>query len=263
MNDNFIPVKSATRALEIIDLLARQPDGMSFSRIQELTGWPSSSVYNLLRTMASSGHLEFSEQERVYRVGIRLWEAGQTYLRTRDLSRIGSKYLTRAAQTLNETAQLAILDGLENVYVAKIDVDHHLKLASEVGSRLPAHATGLGKVLLAGLDEEELARRLDGHELRAFTEKTIMGHDALKLELERIRHHGYAVDSGEYTAGVFCVAVPIFDSTGHVIAAMSSSAPEVRVTEELRTTMRETLSREAESMSIELGYSQSNSLEAV
>jgi DNA-binding IclR family transcriptional regulator len=254
MNEDFVPVKSAIRALEIINLLTKYAHGLSFVEVQERMQWPRSSVFNLLRTMVEAGHLEFDEQDRHYRIGIRLWEAGQAYTRARDLARIARPYLEAARLALNETVQLAVLEGMENVYIAKVDSDHHLKLVSEIGSRLPAYATGLGKALLAGLDPEELAQRLARLELTAFTSRTVTDKQKLTAELRRIMVDGYAIDRGEFTVGVFCLAVAIRDASGHVVGAMSSSVPEVRVTDKLRAAMQEVLTDQAARLSKELGY---------
>src|SRR5690606_10655846 len=110
---------------------------------------------------------------------------------------------------LNETVQLSILDGTHNVYVAKFEAEHHLMLVSQVGSRLPAHATGLGKALLSGLDESELEQLYNRTNLERFTSRTITSLTELSAELELVRRRGYATDNGEYTIGVYCVAVPV------------------------------------------------------
>lgn len=254
MNEDFAPVKSAIRTLEIIDLLTRSGDGLSFVDVQEQMRWPRSSTYNLLRTMVEAGHLEFDERDRRYRIGLRLWEAGQAYTRTRDLARVAQPHLAGACAALNETVQLAVLDGMENVYVTKVESDHKLKLVSEIGSRLPAYATGLGKVLLAGLDPAELERRLGPVKLQSFTSHTIADKDRLREVLDQVRGQGFATDNGEYTDGVFCVAVPVRDNSGGVVAAISSSVPDVRVTDQLRSAMREVLTNHAARLSIDLGY---------
>ncbi len=155
---------------------------------------------------------------------------------------------------LDETVQLAILDGIENVYIAKVEADHHLKLVSEVGSRLPAHATGLGKVLLAGLPPSEVERRFAGVDMRKYTPRTIAILADLQVELEVIRLRGYSVDNGEYTIGVYCVAVPIRDGSGRVIAAISSSVPEARVDESLGERMLTTLTQTAARIEWALGF---------
>lgn len=253
-DDDVVPVKSAIRTLELIDLLARNPQGISFADIQGRTGWPRSSTFNLLRTMASTGHIEFDPADRTYRIGLRLWEAGQAFTRAHNLSRLAQPYLHRASEELNETVQLAILDGLDNVYIAKVEADHHLKLVSEIGSRLPAHATGLGKVLLAGLDPAELDHRLESVQLERFTAKTINDPAALRVELEAVRRKGYATDEGEYTQGVVCVAAPVRDASGQVVAAMSASVPEVRRTPRLQARMVEVLFKQTDSLSNALGW---------
>jgi len=126
--------------------------------------------------------------------------------------------------------QLAVLDGIENVYLAKADCSHPLRLQSEIGKRLYAHATGLGKVLLAFLPHGELTKRLAGVRLPSFTTNTISHPEALLPALEVVRERGFAVDDQEYTPGLVCVAVPIFDRAGHVPAALSASIPLTRAT---------------------------------
>jgi IclR family KDG regulon transcriptional repressor len=254
VTEEFAPVKSAIRTLEIIELLTRHGDGLSFGEVQQHMGWPRSSVFNLLRTMVECGHLEFDDRDRKYRIGIRLWEAGQTYVRTRDLARLVEPYLQTACTALNETVQLAVLDGLDNVYVAKVEASHHLRLVSQVGGRLPAYTTGLGKALLAGLDDAELDERLSGVTLQAFTKATITDPARLRRELAKVRADGYATDRGEFSEGVFCVGVPVRDASGRVVAAMSASAPTVRVNDQLRVAMRETLTTQAALLSKALGY---------
>jgi DNA-binding IclR family transcriptional regulator len=133
---------------------------------------------------------------------------------------------------LNETVQLAVLDGVDTVYLARIDCSHPVRLASQVGVRLPAYATGLGKALLAGLPHEELTARLRNCSLTAFTAHTITSVVVLLRELNAIRERGYASDNEEYTPGLRCVAVPIRDRHGHDTAAMSISIPLMRASRE-------------------------------
>ena len=254
MPSNFTPVKSATRVLGVLDLLSTEPEGLSYAEIQRRTGWPRSSTYNLLQTMLASGYLELGEDGQNYRVGLRAWEVGQAYRRCRDLASRAMPHLRRACQRLNETVQLAVLDGLDNVYIAKVDADHPVKLVSEIGSRLPAYATGLGKVLLAGLDEAELARRLEDRELEPFTDRTITSKEQLLEVLYAVREQGFGTDEEEYTLGVFCVAVPVRDEAGAVVAAMSSSIARTRVSREHIEGMRLVLTEEATRVSNSLGF---------
>jgi DNA-binding IclR family transcriptional regulator len=178
--------------------------------------------------MADRHWLEAASSGRAYALGIRVWEAGRTYLRAISLADRSLPYMEGLRNRLDETVQLAILDGRYNVYVAKATGSQRLILASEVGRRLEAHATGLGKVLLAGLSDDELESRFKGVVMERFTDNTINDLASLKLELKAIRKRGYGTDDEEYTLGVGCVAVPVRDSSGSVIAAMSVSVPTVR-----------------------------------
>ena len=253
-DEGFRPVKSALRTLEILTTVSRASEGMTFADIERAMGWPRSSTYNLLQTLTEAEFLDFDEVDRKYRVGIRLWEAGQGFSGEHDLVRVAKRFLADSKAQLNETVQLAILDGIENVYVAKEEANHHLKLVSEVGSRLPAYATGLGKALLAGLSPEEVRRRFDGVKMVAYTDKTITSVKQLEKALDLVRHQGYSIDESEFTNGVYCVAVPVRGATGEVVAAISSSVPEARVDDKLRLKMVEILSENARRMSAALGY---------
>lgn len=252
--DSGSAVKSAERVLQIVDLLTGHATGLAFPEIAERLQVPKSSLHALLKTMTAGGHLVLDEQVRTYRLGVRFWEAGQAFLRGADLARLCHHYLEAARDELQETIQLAILDGRDNVYIAKVEADQRLKLVSEVGGRLPAHATALGKVLLASLDDDELTRRLQGVQLERYTDRTIVQVEQLRAVLRRTRRQGYASEQGQYTPGVACVAVPIRDHQGTVVAAMSASAPQVRIHERTRERMRDVLQGQARLLSNALGY---------
>lgn len=248
-------VKSAERVLRVIDALTASSSGLTFAQLCDSLSLPKSSAHGLLKTMIDGGYL-FLGADRCYRLGIRVWEAGQAYSRMFDLPTTAKPFLLAARDALNETVQLAILDGHENVYVAKEDGNQRLTLVSHVGGRLPAYATALGKVLLAGLSDQELARRLTGVSFQRFTSTTITSKARLADELAMIRRNGYAIDNAEYTPGVHCVAAPVRDHTGVTVAAMSVSVPEVRNDPNSRQRILEVLQHEAAGLSKQLGYRQ-------
>jgi DNA-binding IclR family transcriptional regulator len=251
----FVPVKSADRVLTLIQLLTEHGHGLTFTELQEVTGWPRSSLYGLVRTMAERSHLSFSSQTQKYRIGIRLWEAGQGFERGVELVDLAMPLLEAAKEQLGETIQLAVLDGIENIYIAKSEAGHALRLDSFVGARLPAFATGIGKVLLAGLEEAELDHRLRNVILVAHTSTTITDMGALREVLRKIRTQGYALDNQEYTLGVCCYAVPIYGGAGTVVASVSVSIPSVRVSEGIEEEALRVLSGTSRNLSAELGYS--------
>jgi DNA-binding IclR family transcriptional regulator len=221
-------VKSAERVLEIFEGLAATPSGQSFTSLQQSLGIPKSSLHALLDVLTARGYLEFEPATRLYTVGIRLWERGQAYQRHHGLVQEALPAMERIVAAINETAQLAVLDGLENVYLAKVDSSHPLRLQSEVGKRLVAYATGLGKTLLAHLGADDLASRLRDAPLRAFTPTTLADLGELTAELGRIGERGFGVDNQEYTPGLCCVAVPIMDHRGRCVASVSVSVPLTR-----------------------------------
>jgi DNA-binding IclR family transcriptional regulator len=221
-------IKSADRVLDIIETLAAAPDGLGFSELAARRRVPKSSLHGLLAVLTGRGYVAHDPRRQTYALGIRVWEAGQAYLRHRDLAREATPVMEEIVGAINETVQLAILDGIENVYLAKVDCTHPVRLQSEVGKRLHAHATGLGKAVLAHLPEDQLQSLLADRELPSFTTNTISEMPALRDELAAIRAEGYAVDDQEYTPGLRCVAVPIWDIDDRVTAALSASIPLTR-----------------------------------
>lgn len=247
-------VKSAHRVLTILELLTAREGPMTFTELREALELPRSSLHSLLITMSESGWLRFDEATRSYTLGIRTLEAGNAYTRSLTLRARAWPYMTAVRDQLNETVQLAVLDGRHNVYIAKADGVQALRLASEVGRRLPAHATGLGKAMLAYLPADVLDELFAGIQLERYTSKTLPSLDALKAALERIRAVGYAADNEEYSIGVRCIAVPIRDHTGAVVAAMSVSAPTIRFDRDARRQAIDLLLPASRDLSRELGY---------
>jgi IclR family transcriptional regulator, KDG regulon repressor len=258
--DSSAGVKSAGRVMDVIEFLAGRPGGASFSVLGERLKLPKSSLHSLLLTLTGRGWIYLDESTRQYRLGMRVWQVAQNFVYVDSLAQLARDHLTAARDELNETVQLAVLDGIDNVYIAKVEADHPLRLVSHVGSRLPAYATGLGKVLLAGLAPAELRRRMAVTTVTRFTERTITSTDVLEHRLAEIRANGYGEDEGEYTPGVYCVAVPVRGQDGAVIAAMSCSIPSARMVgdPDQRDRLVRSLNRHAGALSRELG-SQSSS----
>lgn len=247
-------VKSAQRALELLELLTRREKPMTFTALAEELHYPRSSLHGLLRTLVERGWADYDEASRGYVLGIRTLEAGNAYTRSIGLVERALPMMRRIREELDETVQLAVLDGMENVYIAKVDGGQALTLASEVGRRLPAHATGIGKVLLAGLPDDELDRRLAGTRLRQITANTITAHATLRAHLAQIRQRGFALDNEEFTLGLRCVAVPAYDHTRRTVAALSVAVPAIRFDQRARERAHGLLQRAAAELSVALGY---------
>lgn len=244
-------VKSAARILSILSYLADKR-GATFPQIVKDLDLPNSSVHQLLHTGVSMGFIESDPDTRMFTVGLRVWEVAKAYTRAEDLVALAKPFMNELVQRTKETVQLARLSGLENVYLAISESPHVMKLVSSVGSRLPAHTTGLGKVLLAGLSEEELSRRLEGVQLQKFTDRTISSASQLRKVLDRVRRDGFAEDEEEYIIGCRCIAMPVRDRSGAVIAALSVSVPTPRYNEASASLIHTSLAETTRRIELEL-----------
>ena len=220
-------VKSADRVMAVLDLLAAS-GSLSFTAIVERLGLPKSSAHALLRTMEDRGYLTLDPSAREYRLGSRIWELAQAHHRIEDLRAVMKPVMDGVMERTGETVQLARLEGSEAVYLELSESPHPMKLTSRVGARLPAHASAIGKSLLASLDPEEARRRLAAADLPRLTPRTITDPEELLAELERVRRQGYSVDNEEFATGLRCIGMPIRDATGRVVGAMSVSMPTPR-----------------------------------
>lgn len=246
-------VKSAERVLDILEFVGPRAEGASFTQIGAALQIPKSSLHALLDALVQRGYLEIEPERRRYRLGTRVWEAGQAYPRHHDVIEVARAVLREIVGRVNETAQLARLSGRDNVYLAKEESSHPLRLQSETGSRLPAHATGVGKALLAQLPRDEVVRIVGDPDLQRFTPTTHAEVERLLDELAETRRRGFAVDNAEYTPGVFCLAVLVLDRTGVGNLALSVSLPMIRLSRPRLATILEEIARGSLSISQRIG----------
>jgi DNA-binding IclR family transcriptional regulator len=221
-------VKSADRALAVVEFVAGRGSA-AFGEILVELGLPRSSAAGLLHTLVDSGWLQHDVGSRRYALGIRAWQVGQSYAGHRELADIARPVMDRLRDATGETVQLARLDGIDNVYIAISDSPSPMRLASRVGARLSAHATGIGKALLSLLPPAEAEARIRSAKLERLTDRTITDPDDLLAALERIRQDGFAIDDEEFVSGCRCVAVPLPGVGGaEALVAMSITMPTSR-----------------------------------
>lgn len=222
-----VVVKSADRTLAIMELVAAR-GSVRFNELVAAMGLPRSSMHGLLHTLVSRGWLDLDGDSRRYAVGLRAWQVGQRYAGHGALTNVAAPVMDRLSRELGETVQLARLDGIENVYIAMSEAPQPMRLVTTVGMRLHAHATGIGKALLAQLPAADAAQRLRAVTLPAFTEHTIVDPDRLDEVLEQVRRDGFARDDEEVIIGCRCVAVPLWDDRKGLVTALSVTAPNFR-----------------------------------
>lgn len=220
-------VKSADRALAILDAIADR-GSLRFNDLVSELGLPRSSAHALLQTLVDRGWLDLDPDTRRYTVGLKAWHVGQAYTGHGDLVAIAKPVMDALARDVGETVQLARLDGLENVYIAISESAQPMRLASRVGARLLAHATGIGKALLAQLPPDESRQLIRSRPLSRFTPHTVTEPDALDALIDEVRARGWALDDEEVLVGCRCVAVPLTDDGRGLVTALSVTAPSAR-----------------------------------
>ena len=186
-----------------------------------------SSAYRLLATLEAHGFVERGPAGRGYRLG---WKPAELAGRLRsELRELAAPVMEELAAKSGEIVHLSVLDGAEIVYLDKRGRSQPLTVSTTIGGRSPAHASAMGKVLLAGLPQAEARRLLGARRLKRFTPTTITEPRRLALELEAVRRQGYALDNEEAFPGIRCVAAPLRDREGTVRAAISVTAPTQRI----------------------------------
>jgi IclR family transcriptional regulator, acetate operon repressor len=217
-------VQSVDRALDVLEALAEAGRPLGVSELGERTGLPQGTAHRILQSLQERGYVR-RDGARKYSVGtaaVRLADAAQ-----RSLARTARPYLAELVAISGETANLAVLEGLDVVYVAQVPSPHTLRMFAEVGRHVPPHSTAVGKVLLAAMPREEALGILRRTGLAARTATTITDLASFEVELDLVTSQGWAADEEEQETGVRCVAVPV-GGPGPTLAAMSLSGPAER-----------------------------------
>ncbi|GAA2418383.1 allantoin degradation transcriptional regulator AllR [Streptomyces glaucosporus] len=222
-------VQSLERALGLLERMADAGGEVGLSELAAGSGLPLPTIHRLMRTLVTCGYVR-QQPSRRYALGPRLIRLGESASRL--LGAWARPHLARLAEETGETANMALLDGDEAVYVAQAPSRHSVRMFTEVGRRVLPHSTGVGKALLAHLSDEEVRSLLARTGMPAATERTITSPDAFLAALERVREDGYAVDDNEQEIGVRCIAVPVPGAP--VPTAVSVSGPAGRVTDAAR-----------------------------
>lgn len=245
-------VKSATRALDIIDFIVGCSKPPTFSVIQKYLEIPKSSLSYLLQDMTNHKYIQFDSDSKVYYPGSKLIQISAACMNNTNLTREIWLGIKKLSDELGETTQAGLLDGRFVVYIAKQQGSKDISITT-AGYKIPAHATALGKMMLSSLSEEELKARLENEELERYTEKTIVSYDDLLVELKLIAKQGYAIDNQEIILGGVCIAAPIYNNSNNMIAAMSVTVPGSRIGEESLNEMINKLKSAADIVSKRLG----------
>jgi DNA-binding IclR family transcriptional regulator len=221
-------VKSASRVVDILELLASEPQGLTVAELRARLGIARSSVHGLVHTLLGRGYLkQETGGTRRLRLGSRLIQLGLNVGDQIELRSAARPTLERLVSATHDTALLVVPESGELLYVDKVVSSlSNVRTDPRVSARRPLHSTSLGKALLAALDDESAYEVLDRIGMPRVTEFTITGRTALLADLAETRSRGYAVDRQEAFLGVCCVGAPIRDHTRRPVASLSLSAVE-------------------------------------
>jgi len=217
-------VQSVDRALSLLEALVVAGSPVGVGELAERTGLPQGTTHRLLQGLHRRGYVR-RDASRKYSVGtaaLRLGDAAQ-----RSLARSAQPFLAQLVEASGETANLAVLEGDDVVYLAQVPSPHTLRMFADVGRHVPPHTTAVGKVLLAAMPRERAVALLRRTGLPRRTEATITDLDELGRVLDAVQANGWAADDEEHETGIRCVAVPVF-SGEQVVAAVSLSGPAER-----------------------------------
>lgn len=241
------------KTADVLDLFSLERPEWGVSEVSRELGIPKSTACELLISLTDQRLLQRTRKGR-YRLGWRLFELSQTLLDTTEFRIEARRVMEELVRSWEETVHLAVLDGVQAVYVEKLQPTPAVKIRlSRTGARLPAHCSGVGKVLLAHSDWEQVTALFEDQGLSKLTGNTITTLDALADELERVREQGYAYDDEETLIGLCCVAAPIRNYSGEVAASVSISAPACRF-HPSREEYTKAIIEATRSISVSIGY---------
>jgi DNA-binding IclR family transcriptional regulator len=249
------PVKSLTKAFVLLDTLGRFENGTGIAVLSKELKIGKSTVHRLLATLREFDLVWFDAGSSTYALGSRILRWSDLLMRQNLLIRHGAPVLRDLVQASHETANLAVLQGTDVVFMDRFESSQKLRMTEAVGSRCPAHCTALGKSLLATMSEDEFrAIYGDSEPLKPMTPNSITSKERLWEHLKKVRQDGVAYDFEENVVGGVCLGTVVRNHTGKSVAAISISLPTQRLRGEILITLKDFLQKAANRLSSELGY---------
>lgn len=249
--ENRYIVGPVMKALRVLDAIAEKGHPTSLTAIAVQLGLPKTSAFRYLRTLSAAGFVNYDAATDLYSVGTRFRALATADKSLQRLREITLPHLRKLNEEFNETINLAVLSEHHVVYIDIMESTRTLRLQARVGSRDPLHSTALGKAILAHLPEEDRATRLSYY-LSQKTLRTMTQKRHIEKQLEDVLREGVALEIGENEEGSMCIGSPILDEHGQPLAAISLSAPERRITDDIRARIITRFKETAKAISAEL-----------
>lgn len=222
-------VQSLTRGLQILETLARAEGGLTLTELAQRVTLPPSTTHRLLSTLERMGYVYQSGDLGFWYVGLRAFAVGSSFLASRDWVAQSHPYMRRLMEQSGETVNLGIIDGTEAVFIDQVQCREMMRTIVKLGSRVPLHASGVGKAIFAALPDEQIDAILKVKGLPRITENTITAPETMWASLRVIRQRGWSFDDEEHAQSTRCVASPIYDEHADVLGAISVAGPSSRL----------------------------------
>lgn len=222
-------VRAVVRATALLREIAASDAGLTLTQVAERTGLPPSTTHRLLTTMESERFVRYDVAAGIWQIGVSAFVTGSAFVRTRNLLHLAKPFLRRLVEMTNETANIFVESGGQVVCLDQVESRHAMRAITQVGGRLPLHASGSGKALLSMMSKDRRDRILSALSFTRLTPATITDRDRFEDALEEARRAGFASDDGEHAEGLRCAAAVIFGEAGEPVAALSVSGPQSRL----------------------------------
>lgn len=243
------------RTLSILETVAHSKSGLTNSDISRRLKMPKSSASYILRILENRGYLTREMNSGKYRLGLKLMGLTRESATHTDLREVAKPIMESFVKRTGLSTHLAVLDNGRAVYVEKVEnANSFIKMDIWVGHRLPVHSTAIGKVLVSSMTDGEILGILEMRGMEKKTPKTITSAKRFLKDIEKVRAHDYAVDDEENSAGVRCIASPVFDAQGKIVAALGTSDTIIRLDETQLPKIVETVKKSAAQISNLIGF---------
>jgi DNA-binding IclR family transcriptional regulator len=221
-------LKSLVKVVRVLDAFSTRNRTLSLTDLCAATGYPKSTVHRLLGAMRETGLLDQDLGRDRFRLGMKLFELGNTVLANMDLHREARPFVDALTRQGGQAVHLAVFDGQRAIVIHRADASPERLLAAHTIEQAPVHCTSVGKAILA-FQPEAVVRKIIDAGLRRYTETTITDPESLLSALAAVRAVGYAIDEGEHQPGLRCIGAPVRDRSGQVIAGISLTGPAWRL----------------------------------
>lgn len=247
-------VQSIERALCILEVLSDYKDGLGITEISNKVNLHKSTVYRLLNTLIYKGYIKQNENSNKYSLTLKLFELGNKKIENTDLLTVSKPYLKELMEKTNEVVHLVVREGIDIVYVDKVEPRKSITMYTRIGMRKPLYCTAVGKAMLAEMSESQMQEIWNKSDIKKLTENTIIDFNKLKENLKEVRNDGVAIDDQEVENGIRCVGSVIKNYKSDICGAISISGSVFTFTGDKVGCFSKILMEYCEKISRELGY---------